>query len=148
MTARFSLSKAVLLGLCLTLFAARTNHRPERPPASVFGEYAGIGKSASGKPVIRKSDQVRIVRNAAGNASITVSLTFGGGQICELEGKAVWANGQLVMTADGLDETKPCRLVLRLNGSMLTLQDAESRCREVYCGTMGAFDGARFRKKP
>ena len=147
MNAIVFLNKSVLFGLCLMLFAARTSYRPDRPPAGVFGEYVGAGKSTSGKPVTRKSDQVRIVRNAAGNISIAISLTFGGGQICELEGNAVWTNGQFVMIADGLDESKPCRLILRISGSMLTLQDTEGRCRDVYCGTSGQFDGAQFRKK-
>ena len=148
MTAFLTLSHQALFGLCLMLLVAPTSNPPDRPPATIFGEYIGVGTSATGKLVTRKNDRVRIVRQPDGNTSVTVSLTFDRGQTCDLEGSAAWAKGQLVLTADGLDETKPCQLVLRFKGAMLTLQDTETRCGDVYCGTGGRLDGARFRKKP
>ncbi|GAB3894259.1 hypothetical protein GCM10028825_36300 [Spirosoma agri] len=74
-------------------------------------------------------------------------MSYDKGQICELEGEATWTDGQLVLATDGLDATKPCQLMLRIKGSVLTLTDSEGRCKEVYCGTRGTFNGARFRKK-
>ena len=134
-----------MLGITLFLTEA------DRPPDPVFGDYSRrLMTSATGRSsrqrVGNQSDRISILRSQDSDAKVVVSLTFDQGQVCELEGNAVWANGRLTLTADGLDETKPCQLVLRLNGPVLTLQDTEARCQGAYCGTRGAFDGARFQK--
>lgn len=137
-----------LIAMCLSLQTSLSDYRPDRPPAAVFGEYVPAGTTAKGKSTLRKSDRIQILRGPDGETKVVVMLTADKGQVCELEGNAVWANGRFTLTADGLDETKPCRLVLRLSSSTLTLQDFEGRCREVYCGARGKFDGARFRRRP
>ncbi|MBO0932450.1 hypothetical protein [Fibrella aquatilis] len=147
MSPLFIIGKQTLIALIISLFLTES----ARPPDALFGDYSRrLTTSVKGRHThqnkVGQPDRVRILRSQDGDANVVVSLTFDQGQVCELEGRAVWAKGQLTLTADGLDETKPCQLVLRLNGSVLTLQDTELRCQGAYCGTRGAFDGARFQK--
>jgi hypothetical protein len=121
----------------------------QRPPATVFGEYRGAGCPAGNKTdclSTKRTDRVRILRGRGGQSSIRINLVFEQGHTCSLEGQAVWSNNRFVINAEGIDPQKPCRLTVRIKGSILTLEDARGNCREVYCGVRGAFQGARFRK--
>lgn len=71
------------------------------------------------------------------------------GHTRSVDGAAIWSDADkgYVVTADGLDLQKPCRLVARPDGKTLTLEDAGGYCREVYCGVGGTFDGLTFKKK-
>jgi hypothetical protein len=123
-----------------------------KPPAKVFGNYVGIGCSgkAGTKDCLPTSarDRVQILRGRGNQSSVKIRIVFAGGHVCSLEGRAVRTGNSFTVRADGLDPQKPCRLALRIRGSVLTLEDAGGLCREVYCGTRGAFHGARFKKKP
>ncbi|HVG20552.1 MAG TPA: hypothetical protein VNI02_15995 [Blastocatellia bacterium] len=118
---------------------------------ALFGEYIGMGCPAKGKtaPCIptKATDRVRISRGKDANATVNIKIVFAEGHTCTLEGRASWSDGRFTLRADGLDPNKPCQLVLRIRGSVLTLEDPGGLCREVYCGARGAFDGARFKKR-
>ena len=138
--------------ICIVVFGIGTLLGQAKPPSKVFGNYVGIGcpgkAGTAGCIPTSAKDRVQILRGRAGRgASVKIRVVFAGGHVCSLEGKADWTGGGFVIRADGLDPLKPCRLVLRIRGSVLTLADAGGLCREVYCGTRGAFDGARFKKK-
>lgn len=122
------------------------------PPSSVFGEYHGAGCPSKGQPgsclPTGASDRIRILPGEGADALVNVKIVFEKGHSCTLEGEATWVEDHFTLRADGLDPAKPCQLELRLSDSELKLNDAGARCREVYCGTRGAFDGARFKKEP
>lgn len=122
------------------------------PPLSAFGEYIGAGCPSVGKAgtciATTPDDRVRIFRDKNANAMVSVRIIFDRGHICTLEGAATWMDGHYTLRSDGLDQNKPCQLELLINGAVLTLDDPDALCREVYCGTRGAFDGARFMKLP
>jgi hypothetical protein len=140
-----------LFAVLILLVASAYSAYAAKPPATIFGEYVGFtdkSKSSGQYLPTKKTDKIQISRSSTADAKVTISMTFDKGQSCELEGDAVWTNGQLTVKADGLDEAKPCQLVLRINGAIVTLQDSGMYCREVYCGARGTFDKARFQKKP
>jgi hypothetical protein len=123
-----------------------------QPPSGVFGSYAGLGCPTTGDTEencipMTATDQVRISRGKDSDATVKIRMVFDKGHTCALESKATWSDGGFAVRTQGLDPNKPCQLELRITGSILTLHDPEGLCREVYCGTRGAFDGARFKKK-
>lgn len=144
-------SISCLFALCVMLLLTSFSSWADEPPAGIFGDYSGLGTAVKGKSgtsvYTRKSDRVSVSRSLNGQIRVVIRLTIDKGQVCELDGNAIWKNKQLVLTADGLDETKPCALSLLITGTRLTLRDKGGYCRDVYCGTRGTFDGASFRKK-
>jgi hypothetical protein len=142
----------LFVGLCVIGLGSPTHHCTTKPPKTLFGEYVGIGCPAESKAgaclPTKPTDRVRLSRGKDEQATVSVKIAFDRGHSCELEGSATWSDGRFTIRADGLDPKKPCQLVLRISGSVLTLEDPEGLCREVYCGTRGMFDGARFKKKP
>lgn len=140
------------LGICVIGLGIWPHPCEAKPPSSVFGKYAGIGCPAKGKadPCLptKATDSIRILAAKDADAMVSIRIVFDRGHLCILEGRADWSDGRFTLRAEGLDPNKPCQLVLRISGSVLTLEDQGGLCREVYCGMRGAFDGARFRKKP
>ncbi len=122
------------------------------PPTAVFGNYSGSGcppktRMEACLPT-KATDRVGILRDRETDAKVHVKMVFDKGHVCALTGGAIWSGDRFTLRADGLDPDKPCQLTLRIQGSALTLEDAGGLCREVYCGTRGAFEGARFKKRP
>jgi hypothetical protein len=140
------------LGICMIALGIWPHICAAKPPSTVFGEYIGIGCPTKDKAdtclPTKSTDRVRILRGQGADATVNVKIVFDKGHICTLEGRATWTDGRFTLRADGLDPNKPCQLVLRVSGSVLTLEDPGGLCRAVYCGTRGALDGARFKKKP
>jgi hypothetical protein len=139
------------LGICVIGLGIWPHLCLAKPPTTVFGEYTGIGCPTKGKTgsclTTKATDRVRILRGKGADATVNIKIVFAQGHTCTLEGRAEWSDGRFTLRADGLDPNKPCQLVLRIRGSVLTLEDSEGLCREVYCGMRGAFNGARFKKK-
>jgi hypothetical protein len=141
----------VSLGICALVLGISPHLCAAKPPPSVFGDYAGIGCPANGTPdgclPTTATDRVRILRGKGGrDATVIIKIVFAEGHTCTLEGSADWSDGAFTLRADGLDPNKPCQLVLHISRSVLTLEDSGGLCRDVYCGTRGALDGARFKK--
>lgn len=116
-------------------------------PDSTYGRYLGAGCSGVAEsciPTTRKDTLV--ISKAQGSARVALKVFFDRGHRCELEGEAQWVGSRLVVRAEGLDPEKPCELGLVFGKGVVELRDLEGRCRDVYCGTRGALDGARFKK--
>lgn len=142
---------ALSLGICAIVLGISPHLCAAKPPPNVFGDYAGIGCPAGGKPdgclPTKSTDHVLILRGKDGkDAKVSIKIVFAKGHMCTLEGSADWSDGSFTLHADGLDPNKPCQLVLHISRSVLTLEDSGGLCRDVYCGTRGALDGARFKK--
>lgn len=140
------------LGIGIVWFGLWPNLSVAEPPATAFGDYIGSGCPSKAKAdacvPTKATDRVSIQRDKEADAKVNVKIAFDKGHICALEGGAGWSDDHFTLRADGLDPEKPCQLVLRVNGSALTLEDVGGLCREVYCGTRGILDGARFKKRP
>jgi hypothetical protein len=91
-------------------------------------------------------DSVRISKLKNGKAKVESRLVFGAGQSCLIEGEAEWKENVLTLQAEGVDDSKPCRLEMRFSGEKITLADPQGRCRPVYCGPRGTFEGAVLTK--
>ncbi|KAB2927578.1 MAG: hypothetical protein F9K25_13990 [Candidatus Contendobacter sp.] len=140
------------LGIGVIWLGIYTHPCAAEPPATAFGKYLGSGcppkvKANACLPT-KATDRVSILRDKETDAKASVRIVFDKGHICALEGGAVWSDDHFTLRADGLDPSQPCQLALRINGSALTLEDVGGFCRQVYCGTRGTFDGARFKKRP
>ena len=140
------------LGTCALSLGIAPLSTMAEPPSSVFGQYFGAGcptaRGAGDCLPTTAADHVRIAPDKSTGATVSVKMIFDKGHVCALEGGATWTDGRFILQADGLDPEKPCRLGLRITDSTLALEDPGALCREVYCGTRGAFDGARFKKRP
>jgi len=115
-------------------------------PAAVFGQYAGAKCPKNNTTCVpaNPSDQVHVARGTDGKAKVSVRIAFGQGHTCRMDGNAEWTGDKFTLRADGLDPNAPCELALKIQGSMLTLEDPDSRCQPVYCGARGVFNGTRF----
>ena len=143
---------AVVFGICAISIGIVPDVSIAAPPSAAFGEYIGAGCPRKGAvdsclPTTR-TDHLRISSDTDARATVNVKIVFDKGQSCGLKGKATWTNGYFRVQADGMDPDKPCQLGLHIDGPVLTLEDPGAMCREVYCGTRGAFEGARFKKRP
>ena len=123
------------------------NSRTFRPPENIFGEYVGTGCSEDNLSCY-SANHVSIASGTGGQAEASIYLTFSEGYVCSLTGKISSNHGQLMLNAEGIDAADPCELDFAVSSSGLTLSDPGGRCRTVYCGAGGTFDGARFRKLP
>lgn len=124
------------------------------PPPETLGVYTGGGCPKLPNQNVacvaaEASDRVVISRKNHGKLYFTAKIVFGHGHTCTIKGPAAWSDSEhgYTVTAEGLDPQKPCRLIARLDGNLLALEDSGGFCREVYCGSRGAFDGLAFRKK-
>ena len=118
------------------------------PPTSIFGIYSGAGcheltKTDACLPTTLR-DRVILRQNKQNDAMVSIKIIFDGGHSCSISGEATWSDGIFKLRAEGLEPDKPCMLQLRVSKNRLDLLDEGGFCREVYCGTRGAFDGARF----
>ena len=136
---------AVLAGLGAVIAAGAAQ---AQVPPELFGQYGGIvcGPAIKGCIPTTASDSVTIQPAANGRATVSVRIIFAGGQTCDVDGEGRWQGGKLTLVAEGLEANRPCRLGMRVASGVLSLDDPDRSCREVYCGTRGAFDGARFKK--
>lgn len=140
--------------LALTL---STGLKAEEAPKNAIGAYKGSGCASPGKEGEKvnrcvpagKSDRVTISQAKDGALKMKARIVFDHGHICSAEGPATWSetDKSFVLTAEGMDPQKPCRLAAHLDGKMLTLEDVGGSCRDVYCGAGGTFDGLVFKKK-
>jgi hypothetical protein len=137
----------VVLGISLAPFKVLY---ASGPPSTVIGEYRGHGcatKVQTDCVPTQASDRVQIQKGQGAEALVKVKISFDRGHTCRIEGRATWSDDHFTLHADGLEPSQPCILELRVNGSELTIQDEEARCRQLYCGTRGTFDGTHFKKK-
>jgi hypothetical protein len=132
------------------LAASATGQESSTPaPAKAFGSYVGAGcaKPAAADCLLTDGrDRLVISHDKDGSVVAGIKLVFDRGISCRLKVRASWVEDHFLMRAEGIDPAKPCELELLVNGPHVQLQDQGGRCREVYCGAGGAFDGARFRK--
>jgi hypothetical protein len=115
----------------------------------MFGQYAGA-KCPKNDTICQPtapSDLVQVTRGTGGRAKISVHIVFDQGHTCGLDGDAEWTGHAFVLRADGLDASTPCELVVRIQGSSLSLDDQGARCQPVYCGARGVLTGTRFIKR-
>jgi hypothetical protein len=89
---------------------------------------------------------MKLSRKPDGKIGVTMKLVYAAGHTCHMEGDGEWHDNKIVLQADGLEENKPCRLEIKFQNGKATLDDVEGRCRPVYCGTRGTFEGVGFTK--
>ncbi len=136
---------------CLALFlvgVGNTALAAEGQPDN-FGVYVGAGCPKGDLVCVptTKSDVVRIDRTTDGRAKVSLRISYDRGHTCNFEGAGTWEGGSLKLVAEGLEPTQPCELKLIITGTALEIEDAEQRCRAVYCGSRGTLEGTRFRRE-
>jgi len=119
------------------------------PAAEAIGDYAGLACPKSDLTCVptRASDRLRIFRTPDGTLRIDLRIAFDRGQRCQLETGLTVTDGVLRARADGLQAEAPCELILRPRNGVMTIEDSDQRCREVYCGVRGTFSGTRFKRR-
>lgn len=115
-------------------------------PANILGEYAGIGCLPNDDACVptQSSDSVKITRGSDDQMRADIYIHFPG-QLCGIEDNISWTGDQFILKAKGIDDASPCELSLKVKDSILTIEDPGLRCREMYCGTHGTFNGTRFK---
>ena len=119
------------------------------PAAEAIGDYAGLACPKGDLTCVptRASDRLRIFRAPDGTVRIDLRIAFDRGQRCQLETDLTVTDGVLRAGADGLQTDAMCELILRPRNGVITIEDPDQRCREVYCGARGTFSGTRFKRR-
>jgi hypothetical protein len=113
-------------------------------PVSIFGKYAKACPSP--KPCRPTADSLQLTRKSDDKVGVAIRLIYAAGHSCQIDGVGVWKDNKVAIEAEGLEDNKPCRLEISLQGGTATLRDVGMRCTPVYCGTRGTFQGVTFQK--
>jgi hypothetical protein len=104
-------------------------------PDNIYGTYRSRSSGTT-------RDVVQITRRADRKIGIDLTLHFAVGQTCHMRTDGEWARDRLVVSAEGMDEHRPCRLEAFFSEGRVSLKDEGQRCAQVYCGSRGKIDGA------
>jgi hypothetical protein len=132
--ARFGISCVVLSAMSSLQLVSQESARPNK---SVFGVY---GQPAPGH------NSVQVTAKADGQIAVTLKLYYSTGHTCQLNKDAKWSEDHLAIVAEGLDESRPCRLNLFFENGHVLLKDEGLQCAPVYCGTRGKLDNVDLPK--
>jgi hypothetical protein len=107
------------------------------PGKSVFGVY---GQAKAGH------DYIRVTSKSEDRIGVNLKLYYSDGHTCQLNKDGKWIGDHIAVVAEGLDESRPCRLNLFFQNHNVLLQDEGLQCAPVYCGTRGKLDNASLPK--
>ena len=118
------------------------------PIGDALGDYAGLACPKGDLTCVptRRSDRLRIFRARDGTVRIDLRIAFDRGQRCQLETGLSALDGLLRARAEGLQDAM-CELILRPRNGVITIEDSDQHCREIYCGVRGTFSGTRFKRR-
>jgi hypothetical protein len=135
----------VLVGLLVL----RCNSVAAEPATEAIGDYAGLACPKGDLTCVptKSADRLRIFRAPDGKVRIDLHIAFDRGQRCQLQTDLTIADGVLRARAEGLQADAMCELILRPRDGVITIEDSDQRCREVYCGVRGTFSGTRFKRR-
>jgi hypothetical protein len=131
-------TKKWLLSCCAVMGAlAPITQGFEGPGKSVFGVY---GEAKAGH------DYVRVTEKPDEKVGVSLKLYYANGHTCQLNKDGEWSGDHVAIVADGLDQSRPCRLNLFFENRHVVLKDEGFQCAPVYCGTRGKLDNASLPK--
>jgi hypothetical protein len=110
---------------------------PQTPLKSIFGIYGLSGAS---------HDSIRITQKGGGKIGVSVKLYYSNGHTCRLNRDGEWREDHVVVVADAIDASQPCKLNAFFEKGRIFLKDDGLQCAPVYCGTRGKLDGVSLPK--
>lgn len=138
----FDLGKKLLFGLiavaCRLPLASQAPPQ-DAPPKTIFGLYGTAGKAGR--------DTIRITPGAAGKIALALKLYYANGHTCTMEKEGEWHGDRLVIVAEGLTESEPCKLEAGFPPGRIVLKDESQRCARVYCGSRGKLDAVSLPRR-
>jgi hypothetical protein len=133
-TARVGLVGTAIVGLASVRAAAQES---AQPPPNIFGTY---GRSSAGR------DSIRVLKRTNGRIGLIIKLYYSNGHTCQLNADGEWHDAHVVVTAEGLDPSRPCKLNAFFGDGRVSLKDDGLQCAPVYCGSRGKLDDVSLSK--